>query len=276
MKFTKMQGAGNDFIIVDNRLEKIKKDQMGGIARKLCQRRMSVGADGVMFLESGAGKGADVDMLFYNADGNAGEMCGNGARCVSRFAYEHGFSKGKKQYIATPAGMVVGERIDETSYRIRLNDISVVKDAQPVEFRGTIYLCDYMEMGDPGLPHVALEIQGLKSIDKESLRPLGEYLRHYFPKGANVDFYELLADGTVELITYERYVEDFTFACGTGTGCVVSDLLRSGRVDAMDTKVHVPGGELSVTIEGGSAFPLKGIYLTGPTLVVYEGETQLF
>ena len=274
MRFTKMHGAGNDFIIVDNREEKIPKDKMGEIAKALCPRRTAVGADGMMFLDVCEEDGADLTMHFFNADGSEGEMCGNGARCVARFACEHGFS-GDQPRIVTVAGLVTAERIDEARYKIRLNDITVRKNNVYTEFEGHRYLVDYMEMGEPGLPHAVVELPGLSKMDKEELRPLGVYLRHFFPSGANVNFYELLEDGSVQLLTYERGVEDFTLACGTGSGCTVSDLVRLGRVDGTDVPVHVPGGLLEITVAGGKYSPSRDIWLTGPTEVVYEGEVVL-
>ena len=274
MKFTKMHGAGNDFIIVDNRSECVPADKMGETAKALCPRRTAVGADGIMFLDAHSGDDADVDMHFFNADGSEGEMCGNGARCVARFAYEHGFS-GETPRIFTASGIVTGERIDETRYKVRLNDITVRKNNVYTEFEGHRYLVDYMEMGEPGLPHAVVELPGLSKMDKEELRPLGIYLRHFFPNGANVNFYELLEGGSVQLLTYERRVEDFTLACGTGSGCTVSDLVRLGRVDGTDVPVHVPGGLLEVTVAGGKYAPSRDIWLTGPTEVVYQGEVVL-
>ena len=275
MKFTKMHGAGNDFIIVDNREERVPVEQMADLAQQLCARRTSVGADGIMFLDACESPEADVDMHFFNASGLEGEMCGNGARCVCRFAAEHGFCEGDTQRIMTKAGLVTGERIDGTRYRIRLNDITVRKNNVYTEFEGHRYLCDYMEMGEPGLPHAVVELPGLSAMDKEDLRPLGVYLRNFFPHGANVNFFELAEDGHVELITYERGVEDFTLACGTGAGCTASHLVALGRAKPEGTSLRVPGGWLEVAVEGGKYSPSHDIYLTGPTCVVYEGETVL-
>ena len=275
MKFTKMHGAGNDFIFVDNRTERVPKEKMGEIAYRLCQRRLSVGADGMMFLDACDGDEADVYMHFYNADGSEGEMCGNGARCVCRFACENGFCEGAEPRIMTASGLVTGKKLDETRYRVRLNDITVRKNNVYTEFEGRRYLCDYMEMGDPGLPHVVVELPGLSGLDKEALRPLGVYLRNFFPKGANVNFFELAEDGHVELLTYERGVEDFTLACGTGSGCTVSHLVALGRAKPERAPVHVPGGWLEVSVEGGRYSPSYGICLAGPTEIAYTGETRI-
>ena len=120
MKFTKMHGAGNDFIIINAMQEQIAPERIPELARVLCSRRTGIGADGLMLTDHPT-DGGDFKLLFYNADGSLGEMCGNGARCIARYGYEHGLS-GDKANIETTAGLVTGERISETQYRIRLND----------------------------------------------------------------------------------------------------------------------------------------------------------
>ena len=131
MRFTKMNGAGNDFLILDNREERLDPDQFPAIARTLCHRRLSIGADGLMVVEAPR-QGGDYRMLFYNADGSAGEMCGNGARCICRYGYEQGLA-GERQTVETPSGLVTGQRIDRRSYRIRLTDPTVIDLDRPVE-----------------------------------------------------------------------------------------------------------------------------------------------
>ena len=135
MQFTKMNGAGNDFIILDNLDSMIPHSRFPEIARILCRRHLSVGADGLMVVEP-ARQGGSFRMLFFNADGSAGEMCGNGARCICRYGYEHGLA-GEVQTIETPSGVVTGWRIDRRNYRIRLTDPSVVRLDCPVTSGGT-------------------------------------------------------------------------------------------------------------------------------------------
>ena len=124
MKFWKMNGAGNDFIIINNIEEHIPIDKLGKLAKTLCTRRMSIGADGLMVVDKADGD-ADYKMRFYNADGSMGEMCGNGARCICRYGYENGLA-GEIQTIETTAGIVKGERISERMYKVRLNDPGIV------------------------------------------------------------------------------------------------------------------------------------------------------
>lgn len=267
MRFTKMNGAGNDFLILDNREERLDPDQFPAIARTLCHRRLSIGADGLMVVEAPR-QGGDYRMLFYNADGSAGEMCGNGARCICRYGYENGLA-GERQTVETPSGLVTGQRIDRRSYRIRLTAPTVIDLDRPVEALGRVWPCAYVELGSPGLPHAAVPCPGLSGKTMDGLRDLGRALRSHpaFPKGANVNFYDITAPDQIVELTYERGVEDFTYACGTGTGSVVLALTLLGQVSGKDVAVSVPGGTLRVTIEGQ-----KAIWLTGPTNVVCQGE----
>ena len=269
MKFTKMHGAGNDFVIINTLEESVDPDGVSALARTLCSRRTGIGADGLM-LVAPAQNDADYRLLFYNADGSLGEMCGNGARCIARYGFEHGLA-GKTQRIETTAGLVTGERISETLYRIRLNDPSVIDLHREAEGRD----CAYIELGDPGIPHAVLLKNDWDEIPEDELRALGRALRYSlaFPKGANVSFVKLTGKDEVKAITYERGVEDFTLACGTGCGSIVTALTLMGLVSGENVKVSMPGGELSVSLarDGDTA---HDVYLTGPTCVVFEGETK--
>ena len=270
MKFTKMHGAGNDFILLNEADTGLSREDYPALARRLCAFHTSIGADGMMVVIP-AVKGGDYGMLFYNSDGSLGEMCGNGARCVCRYGYEHGLA-GETQRVETTAGLVVGERVDRTRYRVRLNDPSVL-DRRSVSVDGTVYDCAYVELGDPGLPHAVLWLPGWKEWDRDALRELGRALRHapVFPKGANVSFVSPLGPDELEAVTFERGVEDFTLACGTGCGASAAALSLAGLVGGREVCLHMPGGTLSVSLsrEGERVFDL---WLTGPTCLVCEGE----
>lgn len=271
MRFTKMNGAGNDFIILNNMEERIDHSRFPELARTLCHRRLSIGADGLMAVERPR-QGGDYRMLFYNADGSAGEMCGNGARCVCRYGFEKGLA-GEEQTVETPSGIVTGRRIDRRNYRIRLTDPSVIRLDYPVEALGRSLECSYVELGVPGLPHAAVPCPGLGEMTADQLRELGRTLRWHpaFPKGANVNFYDITGPDRLVELTYERGVEDFTYACGTGTGSVVLVLTLMGKVSGRDVAVSVPGGTLRVSVDReGEA--VKALWLTGPTNFVCEGE----
>ena len=273
MQFTKMNGAGNDFIILNNLEEHLDHALFPSLARTLCHRHLSIGADGLMVVESPT-QGGDYRMLFFNSDGSPGEMCGNGARCICRYGFETGLA-GETQMVESPSGLVVGRRIDRRNYRIRLTDPSVVRLDYPIEDQDKSYPCSYIELGVPGLPHAAVPLPGLGGKTMADLRPLGRSLRWNpaFPKGANVNFYEITGPDQITELTYERGVEDFTYACGTGTGSVVLALTLMGKVSGQDVTVSVPGGELRVTIDRDCE-AVKAIWLTGPTNLVCEGEVQ--
>ena len=271
MRFTKMNGAGNDFILLDAIAEPFDESAAPALARALCDRRRSVGADGLMLVTRAEGD-ADYRMRFYNSDGSLGEMCGNGARCICRYGYENGLA-GEIQRVETTAGLVTGHRIDQRLYRIRLNDPTTVRLDAPVVIDGVRYECSYLELGDPGLPHAVVPYPNLAQADENALRELGRKIRFYpeFPKGANVNFCELTGENEVFERTFERGVEDFTYACGTGTGCVVTALTLMGKVSGRQVRVNMTGGQLIVDIDlqGNS---VQNLYLTGPTNIVCKGE----
>jgi len=270
MEFTKMQGAGNDFILINNISGEINGDTFGPVAKRLCSRRLSIGADGLMLIEK-ARRGADVKMLFFNADGTNGEMCGNGARCICRYVYENGLSD-ETQTIETMAGIVTGKRIDKRIYQVRLNDISKLIFDVDINVGGKDYKVDYLEMGNPGLPHAIVQIDGLKDKDLDDLRVVGREIRYSdkFPKGVNVNFYDVIGEDEIQELTYERGVEDFTLACGTGTGCLVSALTLKGAVSGKCVRVHVRGGDLIISVKMNGDM-IRDILLTGPTNYVCEG-----
>lgn len=267
-----MNGAGNDFIILDNLDGHIPAGRLPELARTLCDRHMSIGADGLMAVERAQGD-ADYAMRFYNSDGSMGEMCGNGARCICRYGYENGLA-GETQRVETTAGLVTGWRMGKRLYRIRLNDPCHMRLNGTAEADGITYDCAYVELGDPGIPHAAVPIAGLRDYDAAALLRLGRTLRHYpdFPKGANVNFYEIIGPDHVYERTYERGVEDFTYACGTGTGSVVTVLTLLGKVSGKHVRVDMTGGTLYVDVERNAAGRVTDLYLTGPTNVVCKGE----
>jgi diaminopimelate epimerase len=271
MHFWKMNGAGNDFIVLNNLTEHLPQAAFPTLARTLCERHLSIGADGLMVVDTPT-QGGDFRMRFFNSDGSMGEMCGNGARCICRYGYENGLS-GQTQTIETTAGIVTGRRISPRNYRIRLNDPSVVRLDCPVEVDGTIIPCSYVELGNPGLPHAVVPWNHLREADENALRELGRKLRWHkdFPKGANVNFFELQPDGTIYERTFERGVEDFTYACGTGTGSVAAVLTLKGLTAPEHIQVDMVGGRLTMDVETGGG-KVTALYLTGPTNIVCKGE----
>ena len=271
MKFWKMNGAGNDFIILNNLEEHLPVDRLPQVARTLCERHLSIGADGLMVVDAPT-QGGDYRMRFYNSDGSIGEMCGNGARCICRYGFENGLA-GETQTVETTAGIVTGRRISPRLYRIRLNDPTTVRLDCPVVVDGITYACSYVELGDPGIPHAVVPYANLRQADEHELRELGRAIRwnKTFPKGANVNFYEIVGEDLLFERTFERGVEDFTYACGTGTGSVVTVLTLQGKVSGHGVQVDMTGGRLVIDAERIHS-RIASLYLTGATNVVCRGQ----
>ena len=269
MHFTKMNGAGNDFILLDAIAEPFAIDNAPAIARALCDRRRSIGADGLMIVDR-AEADADYRMRFYNSDGSVGEMCGNGARCICRYGYEHGYA-GETQRIETTAGLVTGTRIDAKNYRIRLPD-PVNLQYLALDVDGKKVGCMYLELGNPGIPHAVVQYPGLREADEQALFEFGRKLRYHpaFPKGANVNFLEKTGENRFYERTWERGVEDFTYACGTGTGASVYALAEKRRCGD-HAEVEVKGGLLIVDIVRDGK-KCRDLLLTGPASMVCTGE----
>ena len=269
MRFTKMNGAGNDFILVENLHGELTQQQLSKLARTLCDRRMSIGADGLMAIVP-AKADADFGMLFFNCDGTLGEMCGNGARCICRYDYETGLA-GETQTIETTAGLVTGTRIDAKNYRIRLPD-PVNLQYLALDVDGKKVGCMYLELGNPGIPHAVVQYPGLREADEQALFEFGRKLRYHpaFPKGANVNFLEKTGENRFYERTWERGVEDFTYACGTGTGASVYALAEKRRCGD-HAEVEVKGGLLIVDIVRDGK-KCRDLLLTGPASMVCTGE----
>ena len=232
-----MNGAGNDFAVVDARNINI---DMSDMARGLCERR---GCDGFMALDNSSI--ADFKLHFYNSDGSRADMCGNGARCICRFAYDNGIAS-EQMTVETDAGIVEGRRIGERIYRVRLNtprDITLNK-------RDGVDYCIV------GVPHAVIEVEKLDFADADRLFAKARDLRAEL--NANVNFYSRLSEDTVKIMTYERGVADFTLACGTGSGAVARILFERGSVGGNSVTLQNQGGDLTVTMTPDGALCLEG------------------
>ena len=252
MKVWYMNGAGNDFMVIDGRGMGCEHS---ALAKKLCAL---TGADGFMAVD--ASEIADFRLHFYNADGSRGEMCGNGSRCICRFAWENGLA-GEEMSIQTDAGIVRGEKITDSQYRVQLNLPGIVDLRRKEDI-------SYVELGAPGVPHAILEQPDLCWEDREKLRSRASSLRYdpAFPKGANVNFYRWLDESTVRILTYERGVEDYTLACGTGSAATAVTLFLQGKLPGKTLTVKNPGGDLTVTLEADPS--ITAVYLQGETEIV--------
>ena len=272
MRYTKMHGAGNSFVLLEDLRGELQGRDLRILALRLCGKD-GPGADG-MIVVTPARDGADFGMLFYNADGSLGEMCGNGARCIARYGVEHGLVRDPEQIrILTTAGPVSGRRITDSLYEVRLNDPSVIRlRCRAAVSDDETVLCSYVELGSPGIPHAVVSAEASELDCPELLRERARSLRYSpsFPKGANVTFVCLTGPDCVRAVTYERGVEDFTLACGTGCGAAAVSLILLGLVPGEALTVDMPGGRLSVRLRREGT-RVSDIFLTGPTAYVYTG-----
>ena len=252
-----MSGAGNDFMVVDARGQKL---DFGTLSAELCKL---TGADGFMAVDHSAV--ADFKLHFYNSDGSRGEMCGNGARCICKYAYDHGMA-GETMSVETDAGIVYGWRLEADLYRVQLNNPGVLDLCRRPD-------AAYVELGMPGVPHSVTEIPDLEWSFADGLREKAKVLRFApeFPKGVNVNFYAWLDEASVRVLTYERGVEDYTLACGTGCGSIASVLWMRGQLPGCKLTCHNRGGSLTVTLNGADGV-ISSILLEGPAALVREYE----
>ncbi len=271
MEFTKIQGAGNDFIIINNMKLKLSLDNIPAIAKKLCKRKVSLGADGFMVVDFPDGD-ADFKMRFYNSDGSIGEMCGNGARCIARYAYTNNIA-GKNMKFETLAGMISAEITEGRMVKVKLNNPEKIILDSDVEIDSQRYECSYIELGNPGIPHAVVKYPDLQNTDENQIFDLGRKIRFYkgFAKGANVNFFDILDETTAVVKTYERGVEDFTLACGTGSGSAAVALVLKGYLKGNRVKIVVPGGELFIEIERVDN-KIENLFLIGDTNIIAVGE----
>ena len=251
MTYFCMNGAGNSFVVLDARGKRLDFPEL---AKSLCALHR---ADGLIAV--GNSDKADFKMIFYNADGSLGEMCGNGARCICRFAYDQGIAGDTMVFEAT-AGLVRGWRVDESQYRVALNLPSVLD----LHRKGDIA---YVELGAPGVPHAVRLVDEEILQNRDSFREELRNLRFdpAFPKGANVNYCHLVGEGEAQVLTFERGVEDLTLACGTGCGSTACVLWKKGLLPGKRLTAQVPGGTLKITIEGETE--VEKLLLEGPTEV---------
>ena len=257
MKAWYMSGAGNDFMVIDARGLSL---DFSALALELCKK---ADCDGFMAVDHS--DKAHFKLHFYNADGSRGEMCGNGSRCVAKFAYDHGIAP-ENMTIETDAGLLTADRISENQYRVRLNNPGIVD----------LHRCGdmaYVELGDPGVPHGVFRYEGLRWDLRDTLRERmrAERYADYFPKGANVNYYDFLSEDRVRILTFERGVEDFTLACGTGSGSVAAVLWLTGQLPVGKLAVENPGGTLLFELEGTET-EITSILMTGPAERLGEYE----
>ncbi len=266
-QFDKMSGAGNDFILLDDRAQKLKLTPKQ-IAR-LCDRHRGIGADGLILLVPCASGKADWAWKFYNSDGGTGEMCGNGARCFARFAKKHA-GVDREFSFETEAG-VIRATLDGDRVTVDLTQPAGLKLNEHFALSAgpqTIHSIN------TGVPHAVLFVP---DADKAMVQQLGpEIRRHqrFAPKGTNVNFVQVLGPGSIRVRTFERGVEGETLACGTG---VTASALIASRVHHFRSpiKVRVQGGDQLEVSFAESNGGFAGVRLSGPADFVFEGQIEV-
>lgn len=249
MKFYKIQGTGNDFIIISNLNKKFSDSMLKYIAEIVCRRKISLGADGFISIEKSSDIKADFKMNFFNKDGSVAEMCGNGARCVARFAYENNIA-GELMNIETMSGIYHAERVNKRLYKIEFMWPSVIEINRKMIINDEEYGYTYIELGNPGIPHVLIRYNKLFMENQNKLLQIAKRIRYNksFINGTNVTFYDIISDDMVQIRTYERGVENFTLACGTASIASAVNVFTKSEIKSSNISIKTDGGELLVVI----------------------------
>tara|TARA_B100000965_G_C19518718_1_gene725438 strand:- start:460 stop:1263 length:804 start_codon:yes stop_codon:yes gene_type:complete len=267
MEFTKMNGAGNDFVITDNRTVKANYSQK--TIANLCDRNRGIGADGFMSVET-AERDGDYKMRYYNADGGEAEMCGNGARCFARFVYDCDGEINPSMNIETVAGIISAE-IKNNLVQIKLSQPFDLKLNQEIKIDDSNKTIHSM---NTGVPHAVLIEDELSQVD---IKVLGSIVRNhtlFSPDGTNVNFVQINKSDTLTIRTYERGVEDETLACGTG---MVASALIHHQLNGINPPAYV-------TVKGGDTLEVSWHYnnnqysnvtLKGPAISVFTGKIHV-
>ncbi len=267
ISFTKMNGAGNDFILIDNRsLGLILQPQQ---VAKLCDRHAGIGADGLMLLEENKNGSADWSWKFYNSDGSDAEMCGNGARCFAAFTQQLTGKEGGLSF-DTVAG-VIHATFDQTSVTVNLTEPGNMDLNRVIHLSGKEV---ELHSVNTGVPHAVMFVEDADQCMVGDLGAEIRYHEHFSPKGTNVNFVEVLEPGKIRVRTYERGVEGETLACGTG---VTAASLVASKVHGFNSPVEVQvqsGDRLKVSFEKLEDGFSK-VRLSGPADFVFSGVIDL-
>ena len=265
LRFTKMVASGNDFIVIDNRATNRSpwSDSLSGVAKRLCERRLSVGADGMLVIEDS--KRADFRMRIFNPDGSEVDMCGNGSRCAALYAAENAIAS-KKMKIETGAGIIDAE-VTGLKVKIKLTDPKAVKLNRKITIGKKVYRVHSI---NTGVPHAVAFLDNIDKIDVEALGSKFRFHRSFKPKGTNADFVKVVNLKEIKVRTYERGVEAETYACGTGAtaSAIIANMIFGLRPHI---DVITKSGEILRIYFNVFKNKVKDIYLEGEAKVVCKG-----
>jgi diaminopimelate epimerase len=258
LEFYKYQGAGNDFVMIDNRSGFFPKENIQLIAH-LCDRRFGIGGDGLILLENDSD--TDFKMVYYNSDGNQSSMCGNGGRCLVAFAKDLEVIQNKTTFIATD-GLHHASFEDNELVSLQMIDVPAIDIKKDYSFLNT------------GSPH---HVQMVEDLEHYNVKENGAAIRYgelYGAAGSNINFVKKIDDTTFRLRTYERGVEDETLACGTGATAVAIAMNATGQTDATAINVNVEGGKLVVSFDKNEN-GFTNVFLKGPAEFVFKGVIKI-
>ncbi|NUN71136.1 MAG: diaminopimelate epimerase [Bacteroidetes bacterium] len=267
--FVKMSGAGNDFVVVDNRDGRIQDAPT--FARKVCERRFGIGADGLLLLEPS--ENAAFTMKYYNADGSNAGMCGNGGRCLARFGYDLGITGGSEFDFDAFGHRYTSRRINEDKYELKMKDPFGLVTGQRIDVQQGTVLGNYINTGTDHSVVFMDENAWLGSLETMDVHGIGRQMRYhsvYAPIGANINYIEQTGTNSIKIRTYERGVEDETLACGTGS-------VASAVLSAMKYKMKSP---VAVMVRSGEVLEIgfdqeagifRNVRLTGSAVMTFAG-----
>jgi diaminopimelate epimerase len=262
--FFKMQGCGNDFVLIDNRSPGLDPAFMAAWAQKLCRRAFGIGADGLILLDAAPGR-QDLDYLwhFFNADGSRAAMCGNGARCAAKLAVRLGLA-GARHRFGSDAGTIEAEVFEDTGLvRVELTRPGPIEQGIVLDTPAGSLTASFV---NTGVPHAVVFLDDVAGVDVRELGAAVRYHARFAPAGTNANFAQVAGPGRLTLRTYERGVEGETYACGTGA-CATALAARARGLGGDDYEILTSGGEtLFVSVRGDRVF------LTGAADEVFAGD----
>lgn len=255
--FYKYQGAGNDFVMIDNRSLTFPKNNTE-LIRNLCDRRFGIGGDGLILLEPS--KKYDFKMVYFNADGNEGSMCGNGGRCIVRFAEQLQIITQKTTFEAT-------DGVHFATLSSKTVSLEMIEVNEVTTFKTHCFL-------NTGSPH---HVEFCDNLKDKNIKKIGADIRYgapYFKEGTNVNFAEQINTNTFDIRTYERGVEDETLACGTGATAVAIAAYKSKKTSAKEIYINALGGKLKISFDENNGL-FSNVFLTGEATFVFKGSIAL-
>lgn len=255
--FFKYQGAGNDFVMIDDRSETFPQDNHQ--IESLCDRHFGIGSDGLILLQNDPN--SDFKMVYFNSDGRQSTMCGNGGRCIVRFAHDLGLIQDATSFQAIDG--LHEAFLHPDAVELKMTNVSEVQVYENHLFLNT------------GSPHHVEFVENLEILDVKRMGKQIRYGSPYFDEGSNVNFVEINSENSLKIKTYERGVEDETLACGTGITAAAIAAFEAGKISTSEVKVSAVGGELNVKFEKNNSGGYENVWLIGPAEFVFGGEIEV-